>query len=63
MSEDREKNAELKRHRVSVNNQNELQFWMRELGVDEATLKDLVQRKAGSVDRIRLELREIRRRG
>jgi hypothetical protein len=41
----------------------EVEYWTRELGVDEDTLRDLVRRKKGSLESIRKELREIRRRG
>jgi hypothetical protein len=56
MSDDLGKKGAQDRSRINMNEKWEVQYWTRELGVDEETLRNIVQRVGASADKVRSEL-------
>jgi hypothetical protein len=56
MSDDLGKKGTQDRSRINMNEKWEVQYWTRELGVDEETLRNVVQRVGASADKVRSEL-------
>ena len=57
MSDDPSKRGPQDRSRIDVHTRHELDYWTKELGVDEETLKATVNRVGPMVDKVRSELR------
>ena len=57
MSDDTHKRGPGDRNRINVNQEHELRYWTKELGVDEETLKATVQRVGPMADDVRSALR------
>ena len=57
MSDSTQDRGAADRNRINVNQEHELRYWTKELGVDEATLKATVQRVGPMVNDVRSALR------
>ena len=57
MSDDKSKRGPADRQRINLNQDHEVRYWTRELGVGKEKLKAIVQRVGNRVDTVRAELR------
>ena len=57
MSDDTQKRGSGDRNRINLNQEHEVRYWTKELGVDEQTLKSTVQRVGPMVEDVRSALR------
>lgn len=57
MSDDKSKRGPADRSRINMDEDYEVRYWTKELGVDEETLKSIVQRVGSSVEKVRAEIR------
>jgi hypothetical protein len=57
MSDDTKNSGAQDRNRINVNQDHELRYWTKELGVDEKTLRDAVARVGPMVNDVRSALR------
>ena len=57
MSDDNSRRGPADRQRINLNEDHEVRYWTKELGVDKQKLKAIVQRVGNRVDTVRAELR------
>ena len=60
MADDRRKRGGLDRNRINLQQPYEVRFWMQELGVDEAALREAVAQVGTRADTVRQHLEALR---
>jgi hypothetical protein len=60
MQDDRRKRGGLARNRIDLHNEQELRFWIEELQIDEAALREIVAKVGTRADTVRRHIEQLR---